>query len=128
MAEETVKRFTGLNPMFNAMSEISSMGMSLFNGSPSESSADASVPVQEDPNNHFCQPTSNNVISKHDNRGVNNGLGAGIISSAENVQKNTAGGNKIGRTNSLTRVASLEHLQNRIRGGAGSCGPSKEDK
>ncbi|CAI8615562.1 unnamed protein product [Vicia faba] len=85
MAEETVKRFTGLTPMmFNEISEISSMGMgmSLFDGSPSESSADASVPE------------------------------------AESMQKNTAAGNKIGRTNSLPRVASLEHLQNRIRGGA----------
>ena len=118
MAEETVKRFTGSNPVFNAMSEVSSMGMSLFDGSPSESSADASVPVQEDPNNHFFQPLSNNLMSSHDMRGANNRSG-GIISSAESVQKNTAaGGNKIGRTNSLPRVASLEHLQSRIRGGA----------
>lgn len=118
MAEETVKRFTGSNPVFNAMSEVSSMGMSLFDGSPSESSADASVPVQEDPNNHFFQPLSNNLMSSHDMRGANNRSGS-IISSAESVQKNTAaGGNKIGRTNSLPRVASLEHLQSRIRGGA----------
>lgn len=118
MAEETVKRFTGLNPMmFNEMSEISSMGMgmSLFDGSPSDSSADASVP--EGSNNHFCQPASNNLMSSHNIREVNNGLG-GIVSSAESMQKNTAAGSKIGRTNSLPRVASLEHLQNRIRGGA----------
>ncbi|XP_058738651.1 light-inducible protein CPRF2 [Vicia villosa] len=119
MAEETVKRFTGLNPMmFNEMSEISTMGMgmSLFDGSPSESSADASVP--EGSNNHFCQPASSNLMpASHNIRGVNNGLG-GIVSSAESMQKNTAAGNKIGRTNSLPRVASLEHLQNRIRGGA----------
>ncbi|KAL5061128.1 hypothetical protein RYX36_032732, partial [Vicia faba] len=119
MAEETVKRFTGLTPMmFNEISEISSMGMgmSLFDGSPSESSADASVP--EGSNNHFCQPASNSLMSSHNIiRGVNNGLG-GIVSSAESMQKNTAAGNKIGRTNSLPRVASLEHLQNRIRGGA----------
>ncbi|CAK8544778.1 unnamed protein product [Lathyrus sativus] len=104
MAEETVKRFTGLNPMFNEISELSSMGMgmSLFDGSPSESSAEASMP--EGSNNHFCQPASNNLTSSHNIR-------------AENMQK-TAAGNKIGRTNSLPRVASLEHLQNRIRGGA----------
>ncbi|XP_050917106.1 light-inducible protein CPRF2 isoform X2 [Lathyrus oleraceus] len=105
MAEETVKRFTGLNPMFNEISELSSMGMgmSLFDGSPSESSADASVP--EGSNNHFCQPASSNLMSSHNIR-------------ADNMQMNTAAGNKIGRTNSLPRVASLEHLQNRIRGGA----------
>lgn len=117
MAEETVKRFTGSNPVFNAMSEVSSMGMSLFDGSPSESSADASVPVQEDPNNHFFQPLPNHLMSSHDMRGANNRSGS-IISSAESGQNTPAGGNKIGRTNSLPRVASLEHLQSRIRGGA----------
>ncbi|KAJ1385132.1 Basic-leucine zipper domain [Sesbania bispinosa] len=124
MAEETVKRITGLNPMFNAMSEISSMGMPLYDGSPSEASADASVPVQEDPKHHYCQPTSNNGMSSQDLR-VNHG-----ISSVENVQQNNAtvvGGNKMGRTSSLQRVASLEHLQKRIRGGADSCGPSPNE-
>ncbi|TKY61388.1 Light-inducible protein CPRF2 [Spatholobus suberectus] len=111
MAEETVKRITGLNPMFNAMTEMSSMGMSLFDESPSETSTDAAVPVQEDPNHHLCQPSSNN--------------GLGGISSIETVQQNVAavvGGNKTGRTTSLHRVASLEHLQKRIRGGADSRG------
>ncbi|XP_027349622.1 light-inducible protein CPRF2 isoform X2 [Abrus precatorius] len=98
MAEETVKRITGLNPMFHGMTEMSmsSMGMALYDGSPSETSADAAVPVQEDPNHHLSQPTSNN-----------NGI--------ESVQhKNT----------SLRRVASLEHLQKRIRGGADSRAPA----
>ncbi|PSS19071.1 Light-inducible protein [Actinidia chinensis var. chinensis] len=47
MAEETVKRVTGLNPMFQAMSEISTMGMPSFADSPSDTSADAAVPVQD---------------------------------------------------------------------------------
>ncbi|KAG5044385.1 hypothetical protein JHK87_008300 [Glycine soja] len=111
MAEETVKRITGLSPMLHAMTEMSSLGMPLFDESPSETSADAAVPVQEDPNHHLCQPTSNN--------------GLGGISSIETVQQNVAavvGGNKMGRTTSLHRVASLEHLQKRIRGGADSRG------
>ncbi|XP_020210360.1 light-inducible protein CPRF2 [Cajanus cajan] len=118
MAEETVKRITGLNPMLHAMSEISSMGMPSFDGrSPSDTSADAAVPVQDDPHHHFYQPTSSNPIPSHDLR-VNNGLGG--ISTIENVQQNAAavvGGNKMGQTASLQRVASLEHLQKRIRGG-----------
>ncbi|XP_028790304.1 light-inducible protein CPRF2 isoform X2 [Neltuma alba] len=121
MAEETVKRITGLNPMFSAMSEISSMGMASFDGSPSDAS-DAAVPVQDDANHHFYQLTSNNSLSGPDSR-VNNGVGD--ISSMENVQQNPAAmatGNKMGRTGSLQRVASLEHLQKRIRGGgADSC-------
>ncbi|KAK2365195.1 bZIP transcription factor family protein [Trifolium repens] len=123
LAEGRVTKSPGFNPMFNAMSEMSSvmgMEMSLFDGSPSESSADASVTVQEHRNNHFFQRTSNNLMSGHDMRGVkvNNGLG-GNVSSAESVLKNTAaGGNKIRRANSLPRVASLEYLQTRIRSGA----------
>ncbi|KAG5087194.1 hypothetical protein JHK82_054591 [Glycine max] len=112
MAEETVKRITGLNPMLHAITEMSSMAMPSFDESPSETSADAAIPVQEDPNHHRCQPTSNN--------------GLGGISSIETVQQNVSavvGGNKTGRTTSLHRVASLEHLQKRIRGGADSRGP-----
>ncbi|KAK2419247.1 bZIP transcription factor family protein [Trifolium repens] len=116
LAEGRVTKSSGFNPIVNAMSEMSSimgMEMSLFDGSPSESSADASVvPMQEHRNNHFFQPTSNNLMSGHDMRGVN-------VSSAESVLKNTAaGGNKIRRANSLPRVASFEHLQTRIRSGA----------
>ncbi|XP_057439506.1 light-inducible protein CPRF2-like isoform X4 [Lotus japonicus] len=124
MAEETVKRVTGLNPIFNGMAEISSMGMSLFDENPSEASADASVPVQEDPNHHLCRPTSSHIASSH-LRVNNNGLGG--ISSVESVQQNSAAtvvsGNKMGRTSSLPRVASLEHLQKRIRSGTDSRGP-----
>ncbi|KAK7258697.1 hypothetical protein RIF29_24279 [Crotalaria pallida] len=125
MAEETVKRITGLNPMLHAMPNISSMGMPSFDRSPSDTSADAAVPVKEDSNHHFYQPTSNNnPMSK------NNALGN--ISSIENVQQqNTAaviGGNKVGQTSSLRRVASLEHLQKRIRSGVDSSGPPSNGK
>ncbi|BAT94971.1 hypothetical protein VIGAN_08162300 [Vigna angularis var. angularis] len=123
MAEETVKRITGLNPMVHAMSDMSPLGMTLFDGrSPSDTSADAAVPVQDD-HHHFYQPTSNNPIPSHDPI-VNDGLAG--MSSIENVQQNpaaVAGGNKMGQTSSLQRVASLEHLQKRIRGGVDSCGP-----
>ncbi|XAR63597.1 hypothetical protein NMG60_11023596 [Bertholletia excelsa] len=53
MAEETVKRVTGLNPLFPAMSDISSMSMQSFAGSPSDTSVDAAVPVQDDPQQHI---------------------------------------------------------------------------
>ncbi|XP_051123570.1 light-inducible protein CPRF2-like isoform X2 [Andrographis paniculata] len=98
MAEETVKRVTGLNPLFQAMSEMSALGRPAFSGSP-DTSADAAVP---------------------DHR-IQNGLIDG--NPGENLQPNDAaavGANKIGRTVSMQRVASLEHLQKRIRGAAGS--------
>nr|QOC69150.1 bZIP [Paeonia lactiflora] len=131
MAEETVKRVTGLNPLFQAMSEISTMSMqSSFERSPS---ADASVPMQDDSKHHYYQPISSNLVSSHGpNRGVNN-TAAG--NRTDNVQQNSAvalaaavavaaGGNKMGRTASMQRVASLEHLQKRIRGGVSPPGPS----
>ncbi|XP_074311441.1 light-inducible protein CPRF2-like [Silene latifolia] len=109
MAEETVKRVTGMNPLLQAMSEISTMAMTPFNGSPTDST-DAAVPVQHDPKNpHFYQPVDNTIpvpTSRVDNR-------VAAIPAVNNV----LGINKMGRTASMQRVASLEHLQKRIRGG-----------
>ena len=119
MAEEMVKRITGLNPMFNGMSEISSISMPPFDGSPSDTSTDAAVPVQDDPNNYFCQ-SSNPPMSSHEPKS-NNGLAE--KPPVENVQQNSTGaGSKMGRTASMQRVASLEHLQKRIRAGGNACG------
>ncbi|PON73830.1 Basic-leucine zipper transcription factor [Parasponia andersonii] len=120
MAEEMVKRITGLNPMFTAMSEISSIGLPSFEGSPSDTSTDAAVPVQEDTNHHFY-PASN-PVPPHDPKVNNNGL-AEIPAAVENGQQSAAAGSKMGRTASLQRVASLEHLQKRIRGGGNPGGP-----
>ncbi|TXG65935.1 hypothetical protein EZV62_007210 [Acer yangbiense] len=125
MAEESVKRITGLNPMFPAaMPELSTMNLPSFSGSPpSDSSADGAVPVQDDPNHHFFQP--DDPLSTHDSIVNNNGLAD--ISSAENLQPNSeavdVSGNKIGRSVSMQRVASLEHLQKRIHGGVSPSNP-----
>ena len=103
------------------MSDVSSISMAPYDGSPSETSTDAAVPVQDDPNHQYFQPASNNSMPTHDFRG-NNGLGDNTPS-VENAPQTCAAtstelaGNKIGRTSSLQRVASLEHLQKRIRGG-----------
>ncbi|KAF8017851.1 hypothetical protein BT93_H2912 [Corymbia citriodora subsp. variegata] len=119
MAEETVKRLTGLNPMFHVMSDMSPVGMSPFDGSPSDTSSDAAVPVRDDPKHQLYQPNSSNpAVSANDMR-ANNGLAD--IPAAENAQQN--GGGKMGRTASLHRVASLEHLQKRIRGDSSPRGP-----
>ncbi|KAL0285386.1 UNVERIFIED_CONTAM: Light-inducible protein CP [Sesamum angustifolium] len=118
MAEETVKRVTGLNPLFQAMSEISTMGMPSFASSPSDTSTDAAVPVQDDPQQHYYHAPSNNQLN--DIR-IHNGLVD--IPPVENVQPEATavvGANKMGRTASMQRVASLEHLQKRIRDGATS--------
>ncbi|KAK3021009.1 hypothetical protein RJ639_046039 [Escallonia herrerae] len=118
MAEEAVKRATKFSPLLRAMSEIPTMGVPSFACSPSDSSVDAAVPVHDDPKQHFYQPAPNSHMATHDPR-IQNGL-------VDNVQQNLAveevGGNKMGRTASMQRVASLEHLQKRIRGGVNSNG------
>ncbi|XP_039067360.1 light-inducible protein CPRF2-like [Hibiscus syriacus] len=105
MAEEAVKRTTGLNHMYLASPEISTMG-----GSPSDTSTDAAVPVHDGPKHTLYH--SDNPIPTHDQR-INDALAD--ISSVENIQSNSGGsavtGNKIVQAASLQRVASLEHLQ-----------------
>ncbi|MBA0861471.1 hypothetical protein Goshw_028100 [Gossypium schwendimanii] len=116
MAVEAVKRTTGLNPVFHALPEIPSM--SSFDGCPSDTSTDAAVYEEDGPKHTLYQAAANDSISTHELR-INNALAD--ISSVENIQPVSEGsavtGNKIGRTASLQRVASLEHLQKRIHGG-----------
>lgn len=120
MAEETVKRVTGLNPLIQAMSEISTMGMHSFTSSPETSSADVAVPAQDNPKPHYYHASSS---SQPQDRRIQTD-----IPPVENVQPNAAAGgfavNKMGRSVSMQRVASLEHLQKRIRGASGSGGSS----
>lgn len=113
MAEDSVKRVTGMNALFPAGSDMSSLSMP-FNGSPSDSTSDAAVPIQEDPNSYLANPSE---------FGGNNGYMPEIASSAQEdddfVNATLA---KMGRTDSLQRVASLEHLQKRMCGGPASSG------
>ncbi|GLT74093.1 hypothetical protein SLA2020_459140 [Shorea laevis] len=127
MAEETVKRITGLNPTFLIMPEVSTVGMPSFDRSPSDTSADAAAPVQEDPKHQVYQSAINNPVSSHDLI-VNDALAD--ISSVENIQLNSEGavGSKGARTASMQRVASLEHLQKRIRGSMSPSMPPSKDK
>uniref|UniRef100_A0A0A9DSQ7 Ohp1 n=1 Tax=Arundo donax TaxID=35708 RepID=A0A0A9DSQ7_ARUDO len=115
MAEDSVKRVTGMNALFPAVSDMSSLSMP-FNGSPSDSTSDAAVPIQDDPNSYFA--TLSEV-------GANNSYMPEIDSSAQEeddfVNAALAAG-KMGRTASLQRVASLEHLQKRMCGGPASSG------
>ncbi|XP_047950892.1 light-inducible protein CPRF2-like [Salvia hispanica] len=123
MAEETVKRVTGLNPLFQAMSEISTMGMPSFSGSP-DTSADAAVPVQDDPEQHYYHAPSSSQASVQDHRVRNSVVD---IPPAENAQADAAAGaNKMGRTVSMQRVASLEHLQKRIRASSDTQGTGEQ--
>lgn len=124
MAEETVKRVTGLSPFLSAISEMPTMGMQFNRSSPSDASGDAAVPVQENPKQQFYQQAA--PSNQQTERALNNGLAdVPPVPPIEETQ-HSSGSNKMGRTQSMQRVASLEHLQKRIRGGT-SCGTEQWD-
>ncbi|KAK3149069.1 hypothetical protein QOZ80_3AG0212570 [Eleusine coracana subsp. coracana] len=115
MAEDSVKRVTGMNALLPAVSDMSSLSMP-FQGSPSDSTSDAAVPIQDDPNSYFATPSE---------VGANNSYMPDIASSTqedEDFINATLAASKMGRTDSLHRVASLEHLQKRMCGGPASSG------
>ncbi|KAI4302997.1 hypothetical protein MLD38_038679 [Melastoma candidum] len=129
MAEETVKRLTGLNPMFHAMPEISPANMPSFQGSPLDTSADAAVPVQDDePRNESYQLNPTDPLpSSHGAKAHGGGRCFPNTSAAANTaqQSVTLGvsPSKMEQPPSMQRVASLEHLQKRIRGDLDPSGP-----
>ncbi|XP_047306891.1 light-inducible protein CPRF2-like [Impatiens glandulifera] len=94
MAEETVKRVTGLNPFLQAIPDISTIGgMPSFSNSPSDAST---VSVQEGgPNQHlYHSSSSNNHMPTIHNLGIQNGFVE--IPSADNVQQQDPAGNQMG--------------------------------
>ncbi|KAL0903615.1 hypothetical protein M5K25_028006 [Dendrobium thyrsiflorum] len=103
MAEDTVKRVTGMSPMFPTMSDISSVSIP-FTGSPSEVTSDAAVSIQDDPSRFFAPAT---------HQGINNCL-LEITTPAGSPADDDAVHGAMGRPPSMPRVASLEHLQQRI--------------
>ncbi|CAM8979125.1 unnamed protein product [Rhodiola kirilowii] len=125
MAEETVKRVTGQSPMFLTTSETSTFNVQSYDGNASDISTDAAVPIQADPAHHIYQQQTSNLslAATHSN---DPRFGNSNNSSTENTQQYTpaqgqisASRSKMGRTSSMQRVASLEHLQKRIRGNNG---------
>lgn len=109
MAEDAVKRVTGMTPMFPAVSDLSSVSIP-FAGSPSEVSSDAAVSMQDDPCRFFA-PAPHQGVNKY-RPDI-----ASVALSAENFSHGGAmDTGKMGRASSMQRVASLEHLQKRICG------------
>ncbi|XP_039019024.1 light-inducible protein CPRF2-like [Hibiscus syriacus] len=92
MAEESVKRITGLS----YSTEISKMRMSLFDGSPPDTSTGAAVPVQDGSKHPIYQAAANKAISTHDLR-TSNALSD--ISSVENIQLSSGGSAVPGKEN-----------------------------
>ncbi|CAM0876874.1 unnamed protein product [Alopecurus aequalis] len=112
MAEDSVKRVTGMSALFPAGSDMSSLSMP-FTGSPCEATSDAAVP--DDLSAYFSTSEA----------GGHNGYMPEMASSAQeddNFINGALAAGKTGRSESLQRVASLEHLQKRMCGGPASSG------
>ncbi|KAG6415597.1 hypothetical protein SASPL_123010 [Salvia splendens] len=107
MAEESVKRVTGLNSVFHAMSEITTPGMQSFVRSPSETSADAAAPIQD---RRYYQPPSNNHLNNLIPPNTTTAIGV----------------NKMGRSVPMQRLANSEHMQKHTREGASSSGTGEQ--
>lgn len=127
MAEESVKRITGFNPMVQTMSDISTMGpMPSYSCSPSDAPSDTSIPIQDDmKQQHFYPTQPPPATNHHPTPATNHHIPATRLPvnlpPVENVQPHNpmmpdVGPPKMGRTASMQRVASLEHLQKRFRG------------
>ncbi|KAK1295963.1 Light-inducible protein CPRF2 [Acorus calamus] len=116
MAEDTVKRVTGINPLLPTIPAMSPLAMPFSGTSPSDASSNTSVPIQDNRPNHFFQPPQP-PPPPHPQQ-----LNPGPVPplAANDIRD----GCKMGRTASMQRVASLEHLQKRIRGEVGLCGQS----
>ncbi|KAG1347690.1 light-inducible protein CPRF2 [Cocos nucifera] len=119
MAEDTVKRVTGIGPMCPTIPDISTISMS-FSGSPSDATSNVAVPIQDD-QNHFFQPPP------HDQR-INACLPEiAPAPPVEHVVHGAVPGEKISRTTAIQPVAGLEHLQQRICRGQSPCGSVQWD-
>ncbi|TXG65943.1 hypothetical protein EZV62_007218 [Acer yangbiense] len=86
MAEESVKRITGLNPMFPAaMPELSTMNLPSFSGSPpSDSSADDISSAENSQPNSEAAAVAGNKIGRS--------VSMQIVASLEHLQKQIRGG------------------------------------
>ncbi|XVE77850.1 hypothetical protein DITRI_Ditri13aG0096200 [Diplodiscus trichospermus] len=109
MAEETVKRVTGINPVLLSRPNVPSVGMP-FVSSHLEASTGAPVPLQSNTNQFFRQPVPSIAAPMHNQR-VDNGF-PGVH---PNVSPQTDGGVKnVSDTSALQQTPLLEHVQDQI--------------
>ncbi|CAA6653680.1 unnamed protein product [Spirodela intermedia] len=111
MAEDTVKRVTGLNPMYPSVADISSLILPIA-GSP-DAASDSSIPLQSDPS-HFLQSLP------HEQRVSPSS--PGLVPGAAQVDHGCSRPLPEPLDLMHQRVAGLDHLQTRMRGPQGSPG------
>lgn len=97
MAEDAVKRVTGLNSLLPVVPD---MGMPFVGKSTSTNTCvDASLPIQRDANHFFHSPVPNNVIAPPHEQRMNNSFPPNRP--AESLMNAAAGPNNISQTSSV---------------------------
>lgn len=117
MAEESVKRVTGTSSLYPSMVPDLSAPLSVpYSNSPSDAASDIRMPVQDDPDQYFA-PNPPTLPVTGPSTSHKTAINQAFISSPPIVEDTLHG--KTGRTPSMQRIASLEHLQKRICSGGG---------
>ena len=98
MAEDTVKRVTGLNPLYPNVADFSSLIMPIMSGSPDADASESSIPLQSDPNCLFQESLA--------------------LTSETRVSPNSPVHPTVTQVNHLTETLDFIHPQARIQGGA----------
>jgi Basic leucine-zipper C terminal len=115
MAEESVKRVTGASSLYPSMVPDLSAPLSVpYSNSPSDAVSGIRMPVQDDPNQYFA-PNPPTIPMTGPATSHKTTINPALVSSPPIVDDALHG--KTGRTPSMQRIASLEHLQKRICGG-----------
>ena len=111
MAEETVKRVTGINPVLLSMPNVPSVGMP-FVSSPLEASTATAVPLQPNTNQLFHQPVPSIAAPMHHQRLDNSFAGNTLVTPIVNPQTEI-GVKNVNETSAL-HTPSLERIQDQI--------------
>lgn len=111
MAEETVKRVTGINPVLLSRPNVPSVAMP-FVSSPLEASTAAPVPLQPNVNQFFHQPVPNIAAPIHHQR-VDNSFQGNILV-PPNLNTQTEGGKNVNETSALQHAPILERVQDQV--------------
>ncbi|XVF32475.1 hypothetical protein REPUB_Repub17cG0086000 [Reevesia pubescens] len=112
MAEETVKRVTGINPVHLSRPNVPSVGMP-FVSIPLEASTVAPVPLQQNSNQFFHQPVPSIAAPMHHQR-VENGFGGNTMVPPIVNPQTEVGVKNVNESSALQHTPSLERVQDQI--------------
>lgn len=114
MAEESVKRVTGLNPLLLARSSAPpTMGLPFVSSSPMDVPTNAAIPMQPNPNQFLHRPPPSISTAPLNHHSLDCGLPNNTHIPGGNP-RNDSGGKNATEPPRLQRAISIEHAQQQI--------------